>query len=160
MLAKPASKDGKMYKKGTILVTSTTSAFRGSAKGIAFAAGKMACRAVTQSVTKGYQKKGIHVCSIRLDMILDGPRVKAAFGDEKHAQALAADKLGDPDDVAETYYSVSQQPMVRLLPSLLLLFLLLLSCRGVRDPRKLTRSTQSALSNEIDLRPYTEDWNI
>ena len=66
MLAKPARADGKMYKKGTILVTSTTSAFRGTKNGLAFSAGKMACRAVTQSVTKEYQSKGIHCCSIRL----------------------------------------------------------------------------------------------
>lgn len=44
---------------------------------------------------------------------MDTPRVKVLFGAEKFEQALAANKLSDPNDVAESYHSVHLQPMVR-----------------------------------------------
>lgn len=94
--------DGK--KKGTILYSSATSAFRGGGKSCQFAAGKHALRALSSSVAKGYGARGIHACHVRLDCILATPSYKARFPDMH-----ATDRLASTDDIAETYVSIHEQ---------------------------------------------------
>ena len=94
--------DGK--KKGTILYSSATSAFRGGAKTGQFACGKHALRALSQSVAKGYGSRGIHACHVRLDCVLATPSYKERFP-EMHA----TDRLASTDDIAETYVSIHEQ---------------------------------------------------
>lgn len=58
----------------------------------------------------------------RLDCVIDTPGVRQYLGDRYDPT-----KLANPDDIAETYWTVHEQP-------------------------------KSAWSNEIDIRPYTEEW--
>ena len=120
-------------KKGTILYTSTSSAFRSTAKTLRLAAGKMAVRALSQSVAKEYGKQGIHAVHIRMDCTYESPRNEALFAQmgmaEMYKTATGANKLATVADLAETYYALHEQPPM-------------------------------AWSNEIDLRPYTEDWTF
>eukprot|EP00940_MAST-03C_sp_MAST-3C-sp2_P001746 g1746.t1 len=91
-------------KKGTILYSSATSAFRGGAKTAQFACGKHGLRALSQSVAKAYASSGVHACHVRLDCILDTPGYVARWPAMK-----AQDKMGCTDDIAETYFAIHQQ---------------------------------------------------
>ena len=127
----PGSKG--VAKRGTILYTSTTGAFRSMAKTARLSAGKMALRALSQSVAKEYGKQGVHAVHLRMDCTYESARNKDMFeamgmGD-MFQQATAANKLASIDDLAETFYTLHMQsPM--------------------------------AWTNELDLRPYTEDCKL
>lgn len=56
--------------------------------------------------------------------MIDSPSVREYLGDRYDPT-----KVAYPDDIAETYWTVHEQP-------------------------------KSAWSNEIDIRPYTEDWTF
>jgi NAD(P)-dependent dehydrogenase (short-subunit alcohol dehydrogenase family) len=105
MLAR-LSGDGhhRVLKKGTIIFSSATSAFRGSANMAEFACGKHALRALSQSIAKEHGKQGIHACHVRLDALLDTPGYVAKF-----PEMFAANKMASTDDIAETYYHVFEQ---------------------------------------------------
>jgi len=94
----------KYKKRGTILFSSATSAFRGSATTGQFACGKHALRALSQSIAKAYASKGIHVCHVRLDCILDTPNYRARFPDAFNKGTLASTQ-----QIAETYFQLYQQ---------------------------------------------------
>ena len=118
-------------KKGTLLYTSASAAFRSGAKTAMLAAGKMALRALSQSVAKEYGKQGIHAVHLRMDCTYESPRNQAVFTsggmDEMYGKMAGANKLADIGAIAETYYAMHvQSPM--------------------------------AWTNEIDLRPFQEDW--
>ena len=120
-----------MGKKGTLLYTSASAAFRSGAKTAMLAAGKMALRALSQSVAKEYGKQGIHAVHLRMDCTYESPRNQAVFTsggmDEMYGKMAGANKLADIGAIAETYYAMHvQSPM--------------------------------AWTNEIDLRPFQEDW--
>jgi NAD(P)-dependent dehydrogenase (short-subunit alcohol dehydrogenase family) len=110
--------------RGTVIFSSATAAFRGSAGNPLYAIGKFGLRALAQSLAKAYAKAGVHVAHIRLDCALDVPIVRKMMGakfDPKHAAST--------DDVAQTYVWVCEQP-------------------------------KSAWSNEVELRPFTEEWTF
>jgi NAD(P)-dependent dehydrogenase (short-subunit alcohol dehydrogenase family) len=107
--------------RGTVLFSSATAAYRGSAHNPLYAIGKFGLRGLSQSLAKAYAKDGVHIAQIRLDCTLDVPVVRQAFGD------LDKETLANTDDVAASYLWVHQQP-------------------------------KSAWSNEVELRPYTENW--
>ena len=94
----------RVLKKGTLLFSSATSAFRGSAKTAEFACGKHALRALSQSIAKEYGKQGIHSCHVRIDAVLDTPNYVA-----RNPEAHAANQFGCTDDIAETYYHIFEQ---------------------------------------------------
>ena len=77
---------------------------------------------MSQSLSKAYADKGVHIIHVRLDCDLDVPYMKESYGSK-----YSPDILADPNDVAESYWLTHLQP-------------------------------KSAWSNEIELRPYTEDW--
>jgi len=106
--------------RGTLLFTSATAAFRGSATQPAFSMAKFALRALSQSIAKEYAKHGIHACHIRLDCGLNTP---------KNLKKYPAEKLGDVNEIAKTYYHIHTQHKM-------------------------------AWTNEIDIRPHTENWTI
>ncbi|GAB5371505.1 hypothetical protein AAMO2058_001585600 [Amorphochlora amoebiformis] len=87
-------------KGGTLLFTSATSAFRGSAVLPGFAIAKFGLRALSQSIAKEYSSQGIHSCHIRIDCTLATPKNKTKYDVEK---------MGDCDEIAKTYFFVSQQ---------------------------------------------------
>jgi len=109
-------------QRGTVIFSSATAAFRGSASNALYAIGKFGLRALAQSLAKAYAKSGVHVVHVRLDCALDVPIVRKMMGakfDPKNAAST--------DDVAQSYVWIAEQP-------------------------------KSAWSNEVELRPFTEDW--
>jgi NAD(P)-dependent dehydrogenase (short-subunit alcohol dehydrogenase family) len=108
--------------RGTMLFSSATAAFRGSATNPLYSIGKFALRSLAQSLAKAYGKKGVHVVHVRLDCALDAPIVRKMMG-----ARLEPTKLASTEDVARTYLWLTEQP-------------------------------RSAWTNEIELRPFTEEW--
>ncbi|GAB5372642.1 hypothetical protein AAMO2058_001682500 [Amorphochlora amoebiformis] len=66
-------------KKGTVLITSATAAFRSTPRFTSFCVSKFGLRAVSQSMAKEFAPKGIHVCHIRIDCVLDTPNTYLTF---------------------------------------------------------------------------------
>jgi NAD(P)-dependent dehydrogenase (short-subunit alcohol dehydrogenase family) len=94
--------------RGTILFTGATASLRGAAQFAAFAAAKGGVRQVAQSMARELGPKGIHVASVIIDGMIDSQRVRERFP-ERVAQ-LPADGMLKPDDIAETYWQLHQQP--------------------------------------------------
>lgn len=92
-------------RRGTVLFSSATAAFRGSADNMLFAIGKFGLRGLSQSLAKAYARDGIHVAHMRLDCNLDVPLVREFMG-----EAYSPDDCSNTDDVAETYWWVHRQP--------------------------------------------------
>jgi NADP-dependent 3-hydroxy acid dehydrogenase YdfG len=108
--------------RGSVFFSSATAAFRGSSTHPLYAIGKFGLRALSQSLSKAYANRGIHIVHFRLDCDLDVPVMRGLYG-----QDYDPGKLANPDAVAESYWLTYQQP-------------------------------ESAWSNEVELRPYTEGW--
>lgn len=108
--------------RGTVIFSSATAAFRGSANHSLYAIGKFGLRALSQSLAKAYAKAGVHVAHVRLDCALDVPVVRQIMGASFDPAKAAA-----TDDVARSYVWIAEQP-------------------------------RSAWSNEVELRPFTEEW--
>jgi len=104
MLASEGRGPHRVKKKGTLIFSSATSAFRGGATTAQFACGKHALRALSQSIAKEYGKQGVHAAHVRLDALLDIPAYR-----EQYAEAYAANKLASTDDIAETYFALHEQ---------------------------------------------------
>jgi NAD(P)-dependent dehydrogenase (short-subunit alcohol dehydrogenase family) len=84
----------KSRGSGTIIFTGATASIRGGAGFSAFAAGKFALRALSQSLAREVGASGIHVAHI----IVDG------------GIGISSDDVKmDPDAIAETYYNIYQQ---------------------------------------------------
>jgi len=94
--------------RGTILFTGATASLRGAAQFAAFAAAKGGVRQVAQSMARELGPQGIHVASIIIDGMIDSQRVRERFP-ERVAQ-LPADGMLRPDDIAEVYWQLHQQP--------------------------------------------------
>ena len=90
---------------GSVIFSSATAAFRGSATHPLYAIGKFGVRALSQSLAKAYSKDGVHVVHMRLDCDLDVPLMRERYGDD-YANA----HLADPDAVAESYWWAHRQP--------------------------------------------------
>jgi NAD(P)-dependent dehydrogenase (short-subunit alcohol dehydrogenase family) len=91
--------------RGSVLFSSATAAFRGSADNPLYAIGKFGVRALAQSLAKAYAKNGVHVAHVRLDCSLDVPVVRKVFGENIDKELLA-----NTDDVAASYVWLHQQP--------------------------------------------------
>ncbi|CAJ1367946.1 unnamed protein product [Effrenium voratum] len=104
MLASEGSGQFAVKKKGTLIFSSATSAFRGGNGTAQFACGKHALRALSQSIAKEYGKQGIHAVHVRLDCVLDTPGYQ-----KKMPQMYAEHRMGCTDDIAETYFALAQQ---------------------------------------------------
>ena len=92
-------------KSGTILFSSATAAFRGSATHPLYAIGKFGLRALSQSLAKAYSGDGVHIVHVRLDCDLDTSIMR-----EIHGDAYDPGKLANPADVAESYWHAHLQP--------------------------------------------------
>ena len=60
----------------TLIVTGATASVKGSARFGAFAAGKFANRALTQSLAREFGPRGVHVAHTIIDGVIDIPRTK------------------------------------------------------------------------------------
>ena len=90
---------------GSVIFSSATAAFRGSATHPLYAIGKFGLRALSQSLARAYSRDGVHVVHMRLDCDLDVPLMRERYGDD-----LANAQLADPDAVAESYWWAHRQP--------------------------------------------------
>lgn len=121
---------------GKILVTSATSAMRGNAGQHAHAAAIGGRRLLCQSLNAELSIKGIHVCHIYIDAMIEAPdTVGKLLGPELYQKILSErgngkDMLVIPEKVADTYYHIAHQH-------------------------------RSAWSTEVDIRPFSEQpwWN-
>ncbi|KAH6658505.1 hypothetical protein BKA67DRAFT_656694 [Truncatella angustata] len=88
----------------TLIVTGATASVRGSPRFSAFAAGKWAKRALTQSIAREYQPKGVHVAHAVIDGVIDIARTKSY-----EVNGGVEDGKIAPDSIAETYWNLHTQ---------------------------------------------------
>ena len=88
---------------GSFLVSGATASLRGGANFAAFTAAKFALRGLTQSFAREFQPAGIHVAHIIMDGIIDTAQSRALH-------KMDPLKMMSPDDIAETFWQIAQQP--------------------------------------------------
>jgi len=97
-------------KKGTILLTGATASWRGSSGLAAFSVGKFGLRALGQALAREYGPKGIHVCHIVVDAVVDMPFTRP-FVEKKFSDGVVPKGiLLEPVELAEQYWNIHQQP--------------------------------------------------
>jgi NAD(P)-dependent dehydrogenase (short-subunit alcohol dehydrogenase family) len=101
--------------KGTILVTSATSAVRGNAGQHSHAAAMGGRRMLCQSLNAEFSPKGIHVVHILIDGAVDAPDTLGKmlgperFQELRETRGMEHDGLMLPASIADTYFHVAQQ---------------------------------------------------
>lgn len=93
--------------RGTIIFTGATSATRGGAEFTAFAAAKAGLRSVAQSMARSLGPRGIHVCHVVVDGVIDMPAIHERF--PELVAGLPEGGMLDTDAIAETYYALHCQ---------------------------------------------------
>ncbi len=88
---------------GALIVSGATASLRGGARFSAFASAKFALRGLTQSLAREYQPAGVHVAHVLLDGIID-----TAQSRDRHS--LDPTKMMKPEDIAQAYWQLAQQP--------------------------------------------------
>lgn len=88
---------------GALIVSGATASLRGGARFSAFASAKFALRGLTQSLAREYQPAGVHVVHAILDGIIDTER-------SRQLHSLDPAKMLKPEDIAEAYWQLAQQP--------------------------------------------------
>ncbi|KAH8928113.1 NAD(P)-binding protein [Atractiella rhizophila] len=95
---------------GSLLITGATSAIRGSANFAAFAAGKHALRAMSQSIAREYGKEDIHCCFFIIDGMIVTDRTRAVFGKERGEDFMKDERRTlSPEQVADAYIFIHNQ---------------------------------------------------
>lgn len=94
--------------RGTILYTGATASLRGKEDYAALASGKTALRTLAQSMARELGPRGIHVAHIVIDGGIDTPLAREHYGDIMNEGP--PDRFLKPEDIAETYWSLHQQP--------------------------------------------------
>ncbi|KAK4455486.1 diacetyl reductase [Podospora aff. communis PSN243] len=88
----------------TLIVTGATASIRGSARFATFAASKFAARGLTQSLSREFHPKGVHVAHAIIDAVIDIPRTKEwVVNDGKEDSKIS------PDSIAESYWYLHTQ---------------------------------------------------
>jgi NAD(P)-dependent dehydrogenase (short-subunit alcohol dehydrogenase family) len=93
---------------GSLLLTGATASIRGGGPFIAFASAKAGLRSIAQSAAREYGPRGVHVSHVIIDGGIDGERLRAAAADR--ASTAGDEGLLRPDDIADTYWYLHQQP--------------------------------------------------
>ncbi|KAL1973320.1 hypothetical protein VTN31DRAFT_5955 [Thermomyces dupontii] len=94
---------GKLEFPPTLIFTGATASVRGSANFAAFATGKFALRALSQSLAREFGPKGVHVSHVIVDGVIDIPRTKEWKFDQPDAKL-------SPDAIADSYWHLHTQP--------------------------------------------------
>jgi short-subunit dehydrogenase len=94
--------------KGTIIFTGATASLRGSAGFAGFSGGKMALRALAQSMARELGPQGIHVAHPIIDGAIDTEFIRTTFP-ERYA-LKDVDGIVNPDHIANAYLMLHQQP--------------------------------------------------
>jgi NAD(P)-dependent dehydrogenase (short-subunit alcohol dehydrogenase family) len=101
--------------KGVLLVTSATAAMRGNAGQHSHAAAMGGRRMLCQSLNAEFASQGVHIAHIVVDGSVDAPdTLGKMLGPERFAalresKGMEHDGLMLPEEMAETYFHVSQQ---------------------------------------------------
>ncbi len=95
-------------KRGTIIFTGATASIRGSAGFGAFASAKHGLRALAQSLAREMGPENIHVAHVIIDAAVDTQWIKENIPD--YDERKANDGVVNPDDLAENYIMLHQQP--------------------------------------------------
>lgn len=103
----------KEGRQPSLLVTSATSAMRGNAGQHSHAAAMAGRRMLCQTLNAEYGPQGVHVAHVVVDGSVDAPdTLGKLLGDkfDAYKASKGADGVIDPAQIAETYWSLSQQP--------------------------------------------------
>jgi len=88
---------------GTAIFTGATASIRGGNQFCAFSSAKFALRGFVQSLARQYQSSGLHIVHILVDGIIDTAK-------SRKLHSLPVERMLNPDDIAECYWQLSQQP--------------------------------------------------
>jgi NAD(P)-dependent dehydrogenase (short-subunit alcohol dehydrogenase family) len=102
LVAQQAARRMLPSKRGAILFTGASASVKGYAQSAPFAMGKFALRGLAQSMARELSPQGIHVAHF----VIDGGIRSATRTDPPDRP----DSMLDPDAIAESYWSVLQQP--------------------------------------------------
>jgi NAD(P)-dependent dehydrogenase (short-subunit alcohol dehydrogenase family) len=102
LVAQQAARRMLPNKRGAILFTGASASLKGYAQSAPFAMGKFALRGLAQSMARELSPQGIHVAHF----VIDGGIRSATRVDPPDRP----DSMLDPDAIAESYWSVLQQP--------------------------------------------------
>jgi NAD(P)-dependent dehydrogenase (short-subunit alcohol dehydrogenase family) len=94
--------------RGTLLITGATSSLRGRPLRAALAMGKGALRALSQTFAREFGPRGIHVAHVVVDAYIDSERLRER--DTQRVAAAGPDGLCSPEDLAEVYWQLHEQP--------------------------------------------------
>lgn len=89
--------------RGTLIFSGATASLRGGARFAALASPKFALRGLAQSLAREFQPQGVHVAHVILDGIIDSARSRARHN-------LEPEKMMNPAEIAEVYWTLSRQP--------------------------------------------------
>jgi short-subunit dehydrogenase len=101
------SKTGVPHK-GTIIFTGATASLRGSAGFAGFSGGKMALRALAQSMARELGPMGVHVAHPIIDGAIDTEFIRTQFP-QRYA-LKDQDGIVNPDHIADAYWMLHNQP--------------------------------------------------
>jgi len=90
--------------RGTVIFTGATASLRGGAMFHNLAVGKFGLRALSQSMARELQPKGIHVAHVIIDGQIESDRPGRSVAER------GKDAVLDPNAIAETYYQLHLQP--------------------------------------------------
>jgi short-subunit dehydrogenase len=94
--------------KGTIIFTGATASLRGSANFAGFSGGKMALRALAQSMARELGPMGVHVAHPIIDGAIDTEFIRTQFP-QRYAMK-DQDGIVNPDHIADAYWMLHNQP--------------------------------------------------
>ena len=98
------------HGRGSIFFTGATASVRGGSGYAAFAAAKAGLRALAQSMARELGPKNIHVAHLVIDAGVDTEWVRQRIAARGATERLEADRLMNPDRIAETYWHLHNQP--------------------------------------------------
>lgn len=94
--------------RGTMIFTGATASLRGGSGFAAFAGGKHALRALSQSMARELGPQGIHVAHTVIDGGIDTPFIKEMF--PERYKLKDEDGILNPEAIAENYWHLHNQP--------------------------------------------------
>ena len=95
-------------ESGTLLFTGASASVRGKPNFSAFTAAKAGLRALSQSLAREFQPKGIHVGHIVIDGGIMGEKITSNYPD--YVVSAGRDGLIGLDGISETYMHLYSQP--------------------------------------------------
>ncbi|KAF5368100.1 hypothetical protein D9758_004380 [Tetrapyrgos nigripes] len=103
---KDNSVDPVTGKRGILIFTGATASIRGNVTTSAFAAGKFALRALSQSLSKEFGKQNIHIAHAIIDGSIITPQGKERYGDKWDP---SPDGKLKPESIAASYIYLAKQ---------------------------------------------------